>query len=384
MVEDAAVLDLLVRALDEPELGDAGEARERRDEADVRAFRRLDRTDAAVVRGVDVAHLEPGALAREAARPEGRETPLVRDLGKGVRLVHELRELRGPEELLDRRDDGLGVDEVVRHRRVDVLVDGHLFLDRALHADEADAELVLEELADAAHPAVAEVVDVVGLADVPLELEEVLDHDVEVLGREGLLVERRREARADVELEAADAREVVLPRVEEHAREEVLRALVRRRVAGTHALVDLEERLALRLDAVLAEGRDERLADRLPVREDRLDARGLLALELGGEVLGDLGAGLEQDLARAEVDDVGGEEGAAELRRVDGRLDALALRERFLHLGRQLDVREDAAVLADAAEVLDAGAPPWRGRRAGGRGGPGPSRTTASRRSRTS
>src|SRR5262249_947611 len=152
------------------------------------------------------------ALAREAARPEGRETPLVRDLAERVRLVHELRELRGPEELLDRRDDRLGVDEVVRHRGVDVLVDGHLFLDGALHADEADAELVLEELADAAHAAVAEVVDVVRLADVLLQLEEERDDDVEVLGRQRLLVERRLEAGADVELEAADAREVVLPR----------------------------------------------------------------------------------------------------------------------------------------------------------------------------
>ena len=44
---------------------------ERRDQADVRAFRRLDRADAAVVRGVDVAHLEAGALAVQTARARG-------------------------------------------------------------------------------------------------------------------------------------------------------------------------------------------------------------------------------------------------------------------------------------------------------------------------
>ena len=107
VVEDAAVLHLLVRALDEPVVVDAGVGGERRDEADVRAFRRLDRADAAVVRGVDVAHLEAGALARQAARSERRQAPLVRDLGERVRLVHELRELRRAEELLDRRDDRL-------------------------------------------------------------------------------------------------------------------------------------------------------------------------------------------------------------------------------------------------------------------------------------
>ena len=73
---------LAVRRLDEAELVDAGEGRERRDEADVRTFRRLDRADAAVVRRVDVAHLEAGALAREAAGPERREAALVRHLAR--------------------------------------------------------------------------------------------------------------------------------------------------------------------------------------------------------------------------------------------------------------------------------------------------------------
>jgi len=77
--------------------------------------------------------------------------------------------------------------------------------------------------------------------------------------------------------------------------EEVLGGLVGRRVAGAHPLVDLEERLALRLDRVLAERGDERLADRLPFGEDRLDRGRGFALELRGEVLGDVGAGLEED-----------------------------------------------------------------------------------------
>src|SRR5205823_13215224 len=89
VVDDAAVFDFSVRGLYEPELVDPRVARPSRDEADVRPFRRLDRADAAVVRRVHVADFEPGALAREAARPEGRETPLVRDFRQRVRLVHE-------------------------------------------------------------------------------------------------------------------------------------------------------------------------------------------------------------------------------------------------------------------------------------------------------
>ena len=92
--DDAAVLDLAVRRLDEAEFVDTRKARERRDEADVRTFRRLDRADAAVVRRVNVSNLKARTLTRKSARPKGRKTSFVRDLGERIRLVHELRELR--------------------------------------------------------------------------------------------------------------------------------------------------------------------------------------------------------------------------------------------------------------------------------------------------
>ena len=76
------LVDLAVRRLDEAVLVDARVGRQRRDEADVRTFRRLDRADAAVVRGVNVAHFEAGALAGQTAGPERRETTLVRDFAR--------------------------------------------------------------------------------------------------------------------------------------------------------------------------------------------------------------------------------------------------------------------------------------------------------------
>ena len=88
-----AVLHHPVRRLDEAKVVDPPVGRQTRDQADVRAFRRLDRTHPAILRVVHVANLEPGALAGEAARPEGREPPLVGQLGERVRLVHELRQL---------------------------------------------------------------------------------------------------------------------------------------------------------------------------------------------------------------------------------------------------------------------------------------------------
>ena len=130
------------------------------DEADVRAFRRLDRAHPAVVAEVDVADFEAGALTGQTAGPERRQAAAVGEARQRVHLVHELRQLRGAEELLDRGDDGADVDQRLRRDRLDVL-GRHPLAHDALHAAEADAHLVLDQLADAADAAVGEVVLVV-------------------------------------------------------------------------------------------------------------------------------------------------------------------------------------------------------------------------------
>ena len=306
LVGDLALLDLAVGALDEAVLVDAREGGERVDEADVGPFRRLDRADAAVVRGVHVAHLEAGALAREAARTQRREAPLVRDLGQRVGLVHELGELRGAEELAHRGRRRLGVDQVLRHHRVDV-DRAHALLDGALHAQEAQAVLVLHQLADRAHAAVAEMVDVVDLALAVAQVDQRPDDGDDVLlaqrahGVLGLEVE------AHVHLHAADGGEVVALGIEEQAVEQRLRGIQRRRLARAHDPVDVHQRFFLvgvlvDVERVADEGADRDVVD----VEDRefLDLGLLQRLEqLGVELV----AGLAVDLAGLQVDDVFGE-----------------------------------------------------------------------------
>ena len=172
--------DLAIGRLEEAVFVGPRVQRERVDEADVRTFGRLDRAHAAVVRRVHVAHFEAGALAREAARPQRGDAALVRDLGQRVRLVHELRQLRAAEELLDRGRDRLGVDEVVR-QQVLALGLAEALLHRALDAHEARAELVLGELAHRTDTAVAEMVDVVDLAAAVAQLDQDLDDGDDVV-----------------------------------------------------------------------------------------------------------------------------------------------------------------------------------------------------------
>ena len=125
----------------------------------------------------------------------------------------------------------------------------HLFLDGALHADQADAELVFEQFAHRADAAVAQVIDVVDRADAPAQLQQVLDGVDEVLLVERALVERSLVGlvvQLDVELHAADAREIVLARVEEHALEQLRGGVDGRRIARTQLAVDFEQRVVLR------------------------------------------------------------------------------------------------------------------------------------------
>ena len=56
--------------------------RETQNKTDVRAFWRVDGTEAAVVGGVHVAHLKARALAGKAAGAQGRERAQVLELGQ--------------------------------------------------------------------------------------------------------------------------------------------------------------------------------------------------------------------------------------------------------------------------------------------------------------
>ena len=193
------------------------------------------------------------------------------DLGQGVRLVHELRQLRGPEELLDGRHDRLGVDQVVRHGGGHLLVDRHLLLDGPLHPHQPDAELVLQQLADGPHAAVPQVIDVVHPGGVLAQAEEVLQHQDEIVHRHHALIQREAGPQLRVHLEAADARQVVAVRVEEHAVEQRPGALERRRIARPQAPVDLDQRLLGRLHGVLAQRVGQDGGDLRLEREEHLE-----------------------------------------------------------------------------------------------------------------
>src|SRR3954447_22467889 len=314
LVGDLAVLDLAVRRLDEPEGVHPAEGGQRADQADVRALRGLDRAHPAVVARVHVADLHARALTGQTARAQRRQATLVGQTRERVGLVHELRELAGAEELLDGGDDRPDVDQGLRRDRLDVL-GRHPLADHALHAGEADPDLVLDQLAHGAQPAVAEVVDVV---DAVVGLAGVQTHDVLDGGDDVVLGQRRgalRHVHAEllVHLVAADLGEVVALGVEEEVLQQRLRGLTRRRLARAQLAVDVQQRLVLAGDVVLLQGGQHRgrplevLADAVlgPAEGLEQDADRLAALAVDPDADGVALVDVELQPRTATGDDLG-------------------------------------------------------------------------------
>ena len=193
----------------------------------------------------------------------------------------------------------------MRHSRRHLLVDAHLFLDGAFHADQADAELVFQQLANRANAAVAEMIDVVHHADALPQFEQILNRRNEVRRIQRAVIQWRVQAHLDVELQAADAAEIVLAGVKEHAPEKVRGRLQRGRIAGTQLAVNFDQRFLGRTDRILVQRAREHQADVVALRKEHVHfgdaAFGKRLPELGGQRL----VGFEQDFPSLAIDDIG-------------------------------------------------------------------------------
>jgi hypothetical protein len=219
---------------------------------------------------VDVAHFERRALAVQTRRSEGRETTLVGELRQRVRLVDDLRQFAASEEVIDRRRNGLRVDDLPG--RKPLLLHVELLLRGLTQLEEALADFFRGEFRDRADAAVAEVVDIVHLEArlVRAQREDVLDHVDEVVRRERHLVVGHRLAetrlarssgdRVDelaIQTEATDLAEAVTRLVAELLVEQLARLLERRRIARTELLIDPDERVVVGLRGVFAKRVEE-------------------------------------------------------------------------------------------------------------------------------
>src|SRR5207248_7199072 len=87
VVGHTAVMHLAIRRFDKPEFIDPGECRHRTDQTDVWTLRRFNWTYAPIVRRMNVANFEAGAIAAQTTRSERRQTTFMGQFGQRIRLV---------------------------------------------------------------------------------------------------------------------------------------------------------------------------------------------------------------------------------------------------------------------------------------------------------
>ena len=102
-------------------------------------------------------------LTRQTAGAEGGQTALMRQLCQRVVLIHELRQLAAAEEFFNSSNNRTDIDQCLRRNNLSIL-NRHTLSYNALHTCQTNAELVLQQLANAAYTTVAKMVDVISSA----------------------------------------------------------------------------------------------------------------------------------------------------------------------------------------------------------------------------
>ena len=282
------LLDLAVRSLNEAVLIDLGVGCQIGDQTDVGAFRSLDGAHTAIVAVVDVADFEACAVTAQTAGAQSRQTALVGQLSQRIVLVHELGQRRRAEELLDGGDHRTDIDEGLRSDDALVLaLQGHALTDDALHAGEADAELVLQQLTDAADAAVAQMVDVIGGADAVAQAVQIVDGRQDVGHGDG----------AADELVVVAAQQLLLLFHIRSGVEDLL-DLLKGAALVDAALLDIEGEEALSVNTAIGDDLDLLALD---VQHDDIDAGVVSGLS---QLTGDLGILLDEQFAGQRSDDV--------------------------------------------------------------------------------
>ena len=304
LIGHLALGHLAVGRFDETVFVGARIQRQRVDQADVRAFRRFDRAHATIVGRMHVTYLEAGTFTRQAARPQRGNAALVGDFGQRIGLVHELRQLAGAEEFLDRSRDRLGIDQVMRHQVVGFGLT-KAFLDGALHTRQTGAKCVFCQLADGTDTTVAEVIDVIDFTAAIAQLDQNLHHFDDIFVGQNRCTGQLFAPDAAVEFHAPDGRQVIAFFAEKQPIEQAFDSVFGGWLAGTHHAVYRHTRRPLIGGFIGAQGLRNECAVVQIIGVQRVNFADAGNLQVMQQRLGDFIVGVGDDFAAVLVHDIG-------------------------------------------------------------------------------
>src|SRR5579884_3350425 len=164
------------------------------------------------------------------------------NFGQGVGLIHELRKLAATKEFLHRCHDRANINQRIGSGLA-WLLNTHTLFDDALHAQEADAELRLNEFTDAAYATITQVVDVVFAAMTVVQFNKATHNVDQVILRKRPLALWDGEVKLAIELIATNTAKIITASIEEHVPHERTGVIDRSGIARTHLFIEFEQGL---------------------------------------------------------------------------------------------------------------------------------------------
>ena len=264
LVLHTALFHLPIGRLDETELVDAGKRAHRANQPDVWPFRSLDRTNAPVMRRMNVAHFESRTLPAETSRSKRRQTAFVRQFRQRICLIHELRELRTPKEISDDCAERFWINQLLRGHPIYVDVEkGHALFDQTLSARQTDAALVRQQFAHGADTSTAEVIDVIKRAFPATQIDQIFDRRDKVFVGQNTFRGIDIDPKFLIDLVPADTAKIVFLRVEKESFEQSTGISDCWGITWSKTAVDIFERLFLIVRWVFS----QRLHDCVVIRD---------------------------------------------------------------------------------------------------------------------
>ena len=181
----------------------------------------------------------------------------MRQTGQRIGLIHELAQLAAPEEILNHGGKRFGIHQPLRHQRPLVGVkQRHPLADQPLRARQPDTALVFQQFAHGAHPAAAEVVNIINVLFALADAHQMLDggHHILDIQRAQIAIHLAVKPHTLVDLVPAHAPEVIPARIKEKPAQQLPRIRRRGRVTGPQAMINIFQRIIrgmgrIRLDA---------------------------------------------------------------------------------------------------------------------------------------
>ena len=186
LLDDDPVFHLPERGFNEAILVNPGVGRQGANQAGVWTFRGLDGANPSVMGRMDIANGKSRPFPGQAPRTEGTDATFVGEFRQGIRLIHELAELAGAKELLNRRHQGFGIDQLSWSKRIGFAY-SHALLDDPFEAIQANTNLVLKQFANGSHPTVTKMVNIIkgSSTNIELKIYQIIDGGEHILRREG-------------------------------------------------------------------------------------------------------------------------------------------------------------------------------------------------------